>query len=134
MRTTVFADTVYFLALLNPSDQWHKAALAWASKPPGKLLTTEFILMEVGDALSRSDNHLRFASLMLVLRGQKDVEIVPATSGLFRSACDLHAERCDKHWSLTDCASFVTMSDRGLSEALTTDHHFEQAGFKPLMR
>lgn len=130
----VFADTVYFLALLNPADQWHKSAVAWTTRPGGKLLTTEFVLTEVGDALSRSDNHQKFASLLRLLRQQRDVEIAEATSRLFQEACDLHAARSDKDWSLTDCTSFVIMSEHGLTEALTTDHHFEQAGFKPVMR
>jgi len=47
---------------------------------------------------------------------------------------ELYARRPDKSWSLTDCISFVVMTDRGLTEALTGDHHFEQAGFRALLR
>ena len=130
----VFADTVYFLALLNPADQFHQQAQASSLQPAGPLLTTEFVLMEVGDALSRPEYRPRFARLLEVLREQTDVEIVPASSALFRRATSLHAERPDKEWSLTDCTSFVVMNERNLTDALTTDHHFEQAGFRPLMR
>ena len=130
----VFADTVYFLALLNPADQFHQQARALNQQPPGPLLTTEFILAEVGDALSRPENRLRFARLLQLLDQQPDVEILPATSALFRLGCQFHAQRPDKEWSVTDCISFVVMQERGLEEALTSDHHFEQAGFRTLIK
>ena len=130
----VFADTVYFLALLNPADQFHQQSRALNQQPPGPLLTTEFILTEVGDALSRPENRLRFARLLQLLDQQPDVEILPATSALFRLGCQFHAQRPDKEWSVTDCISFVVMQERGLEEALTSDHHFEQAGFRTLIK
>ena len=130
----VFADTVYFLALLNPADQFHQQSRALNQQPPGPLLTTEFILAEVGDALSRPENRLRFARLLQLLDQQPDVEILPATSALFRLGCQFHAQRPDKEWSVTDCISFVVMQERGLEEALTSDHHFEQAGFRTLIK
>ena len=129
----VFADTVYFLALLNAADQWHARARALSLNPPSSLLTTEFVLMEAGDGLSRPGDRPRFARLLQLLRTQPDVEIVPASSELFAQSCELHAQRSDKDWSLTDCSSFVVMQARGLEAALTADHHFEQAGFRALM-
>lgn len=129
----VFADTVYFLALLNAADQWHSHARALSANPPGPLVTTEFVLPEVGDALSRPGDHVRFARLLQLLRAQSDVRIVPISQQLFDGGCTLHAQREDKEWSLTDCTSFVVMHSNGLSEALTSDHHFTQAGFNILM-
>src|SRR5262245_60255789 len=61
------------------------------------------------------------------------VEIVPASSQLFPAALALYRSRADKDWGLTDCASFVVMSERGLAEALTTDEHFRQAGYRVLL-
>jgi predicted nucleic acid-binding protein len=130
----VFAATVYFLALLNPTDQWHPQARALSVDPAGPLLTTEFVLMEVGDALSQPQNRQLFTRLIRLLREQVDAEIIVASPELFRSGCELHAQRPDKEWSLTDCTSFLAMRDRGVDAALTTDHHFEQAGFRLLMR
>ena len=75
----------------------------------------------------------RFTRLLALLRQQADVEILPASSSLFRRGCELHAKRLDKEWSLTDCISFVVMEERGLTGALTSDHHFEQAGFSVLL-
>ena len=75
----VFADTVYFLALLNPADQWHPRAKALSLQRSGSLLTSEFVLTEVGDGLSQTENRGRFARLIELLRTQADVEIVPAS-------------------------------------------------------
>ena len=75
-----------------------------------------------------------FHDLMNELWADEETEIVPASDVLFRRGIALFAGRPDKAWSLTDCISFVVMTDRGLSEALTGDHHFEQAGFSTLLR
>jgi len=130
---SVFADTVYFLALLNPADQFHRQARGLSLQRGVVLLTSEFVLLEVGDGLSRPENRSRLALLLSLLRAQTDVEIIPASRELFRNGCELHAERPDKEWSLTDCTSFVVMKERNIAEALTSDHHFAQAGFQPLM-
>ena len=66
--------------------------------------------------------------------GNPNVEVVPQTSIQFREVFDLYGSRSDKSWSLTDCASFRLMTERGVSEALAYDHHFEQAGFRALLR
>jgi predicted nucleic acid-binding protein len=131
---TAFADTVYFLALLNPTDQLHRQARVLSLDPPGPLLTTEFVLAEVGDALSRPENRSRSTRLLQLLRTQPDVVVLPASSALFQLGCSLHAQRPDKEWSLTDCTSFVVMEQHGVTQALSSDHHFEQAGFRLLMR
>ena len=60
--------------------------------------------------------------------------IVPASTELLTRGIQFYRERPDKEWSLTDCISFVVMAEKGLSEALTGDRHFEQAGFKPLLK
>lgn len=128
-----FADTAYFLALLNPADQLHSKARSLKLGESKPMVTTEFVLMEVGDGLSRPGNRLLFARFLELLRSQSDVEIVAATPQLFHQGCEFHASRSDKEWSLTDCTSFVVMAEHDIEEALTSDHHFEQAGFKPLM-
>ena len=56
-----------------------------------------------------------------------------ATSELFERGLALYNARPDKEWSLTDCISFVVMADEGLTDALTGDRHFEQAGFTALL-
>jgi predicted nucleic acid-binding protein len=98
------------------------------------MLTTRDVLVEVANAMSK----LRFRSgAMTTLRAfEADplIEIVERTPELYRAAFDLFSKRMDKEWSLTDCLSFVVMQQRGLTEALTPDEHFVQAGFKALLR
>ncbi|MBI4623859.1 MAG: type II toxin-antitoxin system VapC family toxin [Verrucomicrobia bacterium] len=131
---TVFADTAFFLALVNARDHLHPQAAALNESPPGPMLTTEWVLIELGDALAIPSGRERFSRLVATLRSQPDVEIVPASHELFEGGCALFARRADKEWSLTDCTSFVVMQERGLSAALTSDQHFEQAGFQRLMQ
>ena len=128
-----FADTFYFLALLNQHDSAHSAALI-KSQGPGRILTTEWVLAEVADAMSHRTKRRAFLELFSLLSREPDVVIVPASSELFQMGIELYSSRLDKDWSLTDCISFVVMKDRGITEALTGDHHFEQAGFVALLR
>ena len=60
--------------------------------------------------------------------------IIPADATLYQAGVDLYGQRSDKDWSLTDCISFVVMRQRGIVEALTGDHHFEQAGLIALLK
>ncbi len=78
-------------------------------------------------------NRAAFIKLFNVLRSHDLVEVVSGDDWLERGV-DLYARRPDKAWSLTDCISFVVMADRKLTEALTGDHHFEQAGFLALLK
>jgi hypothetical protein len=55
--------------------------------------------------------------------------VIPLTKEGYDRAFRLFRDRPDKEWSLVDCLSFVVMTERGITEALTTDHHFRQAGF-----
>lgn len=59
---------------------------------------------------------------------------MPANVEIFERGVELYHSRLDKQWSLTDCISFVVMSEEGIAEALTGDHHFEQAGFVALLK
>jgi predicted nucleic acid-binding protein len=130
----LFCDTVYFLALLNRADHLHTRAVQFSLDAYQPLLTSEWILIEVGDALHKGANRGRFGRLLEVLSHSPNTEVVGAESSLFRRGCDLFLSRPDKDWSLSDCTSFVVMQERGLTEALTHDHHFEQAGFSILLK
>ncbi|WP_152052891.1 type II toxin-antitoxin system VapC family toxin [Tautonia marina] len=132
--TTRFADTFFFLAIGNPRDAAHERSLAILANEPGPLLTTAWVLTELADALAAPGNRQAFLRLMERIRKNPSVEIVPPSPELFDRGLDLYARRPDKSWSLTDCISFVVMADRGLTEALTGDHHFEQAGFRAIFR
>ena len=110
-------------------------ALAWQMKREGtRLITTRAVVMEIGNALSKM--RYRQAAINLLNSIEKDsrVEIIPTSEELYQRAFRLYKNRPDKEWGLTDCISFVTMQERNLTEALTSDAHFEQAGFRALLR
>jgi len=130
----VFADAAYFIALPNSADNFHARALELARRPPGPLLTTYWILVEVGDAFSQPAHRAKFARLLELLASTPDIEVLPPTVEQFQVGSAFHASRPDKRWSVTDCITFSVMTERGLVDALTTDYHFEQAGFRALMR
>ena len=129
-----FADTFYFLALLNPDDAAHTKAWRCAADLGSRILTTDWVVIEVADALSAPAHRGAFLALWEEIRDHPAMEIIPADRTLLLRGLDLFGRRPDKAWSLTDCISFVVMTDRDLTEALTGDHHFEQAGFRALLR
>jgi uncharacterized protein len=131
-----FLDTAYVYALLNTRDTWHAAAAAWERRLAAtrrRLVTTEFVLVEVADGLAALRFRAHAVRAIETLRASPLVEAVPASAALFAAALELYRARPDKDWGLTDCASFVVMQERALTEALTTDEHFRQAGFRALL-
>lgn len=130
----IFADTSYYLALLNPADVHHARAVEIGNALRDPVVTTDFVLVELGNGLSRVHVRAAFVRFMTDLRADPRTTIIPATRALLDDGYDLFIQRLDKNWSLTDCISFVVMDQYGLSEALTADHHFEQAGFMVLLK
>ncbi len=74
------------------------------------------------------------AQFLRQLAQDPGTEIIGPDISLYERGLELYGQRLDKAWSLTDCISFVVMTERGLTEALTGDNHFEQAGFRALLR
>jgi predicted nucleic acid-binding protein len=130
----IFVDTGFFLALAQPRDALHARAKAWAGAVTEPLLVTEYVLWETVNALSQPVDRPKAHALLTHVRSAAHYEVVAATPELFEAGLKLHAARPDKEWSLTDCLSFVVLEQRGLTRALTYDHHFEQAGFEALLR
>ena len=130
----VFADTFYFLALINPRDQAHARALAFTAAFQGQMVTTAWVLTEFADAMGSPANRMEFVATLDDIRSNSQMRIMPPDQALFDEGIRLYANRPDKHWSLTDCISFVVMQQGGIREALTGDHHFEQAGFVALLK
>src|SRR5215470_6757665 len=127
----VFADTGYWIALINPNDSLHhKARAASENLGPCRVVTSEMVLAEVLNMFADRGSHLRqvtVASVRAIL-ADASIEVVPQTRRLFLKAFDLYEERLDKSWSVTDCASLVIIRDRDISTVLTHDHHFSQMG------
>ena len=130
---SVFADTFHFLALLKADDSHHRRALEFHRVKWRRIVTTDCVLLEVGDACCDPRQHGDFLALYEALAQDERMEIVRLTPELLERGVKLFRSRPDKEWPLTDCISFVVMQDQALSEALTADHHFEQAGFKALL-
>ena len=130
---TIFGDTYYFLAVGNDRDQGHQRAVQYAASYRGRIVTTEWVLTEVADALSSPALRERFLNLLELIDDDENWVVVEASHDLFQRGVTLFSQRPDKSWSLTDCISFVVMQDQGLSETLTADRHFKQAGFVCLM-
>lgn len=133
MKAPVFIDTGYVLALLNTGDEHHDRAAMAARQVKPPFVTTEAVLTEIGNALSRARWRALGYATIQDLRVDPNIEVVPVDAVLFDRALVLYGERLDKEWGLTDCISFVVMQDRKLTQAVTTDRHFGQAGFVNLL-
>jgi predicted nucleic acid-binding protein len=130
----VFADTFYFIALLSPTDSAHERAKQNTAGQQALLVTTAWVLTEVANALSRRETRAGFIKALDALRTNAGVAIIGHDDSLFEAGIELYRTRADKDWSLTDCISFVVMERRGITDSLTGDHHFEQAGFRALLK
>lgn len=133
----MFADTGYWVAILNPDDDLHQIAVrVTATFSSFRIITSEMVFTEVLNSFSKQGTFLRQNAVNLIQKSIRspNVEIISQTSKLFYEALNLYQQRPDQAWSLTDCASFSIMQQETILEALTHDRHFEQAGFIALLR
>jgi len=130
----VFADSVYFFALLNRRDRMHESALRFAEQATNPIITTAWVVTEVADGLARKTTRQAFVRLLDILESAPDVEVIPPSPDLFQQGLQRYVQRPDKDWTLTDCISFVVLEPRGLTEALISDRHFEQSGLAALLK
>jgi uncharacterized protein len=128
-----FADTYYFLALLNARDDAHAQAVALATSLRRPIVSTAWVLTELADGLAGTAGRSVFSNFVTRFRADPRAKLVATTDVLFERGATLYRDRPDKQWSLTDCISFIVMADEGITEVLSGDH-FEQAGFTLLMR
>ncbi|GIK16804.1 MAG: hypothetical protein BroJett003_17680 [Planctomycetota bacterium] len=129
----IFLDTSFLAALFMKNDQWHERAQEWARRARPPFVTTEYVLIELADGLARPAWRPTFLRIHEALRKSADVQIVAQSPERFVSGLELYRSRADKAWSLTDCLSFTVMQERGCTEALSSDVHFIQAGFRALL-
>lgn len=131
---TIFVDTSFYVAMLSARDGLHHKALEFLRGYDGCTITTEQVLTETGNWSAGTGNRIAFLELLEAMRADATATVAWSERAVFESGLRLYAARRDKEWSLTDCISFVVMKEHRLSEALTADRHFEQAGFKALLR
>lgn len=129
-----FVDTAYAVALANESDELHDRALALEShimRDAIALLTTEAVLIEIASALRFP--RLRHSAVEIIEGLWRSAVIVQLSPDLLRESWEMYKRHSDKEWSWVDTISFVVMRREGMTEALTSDHHFTQAGFRALL-
>lgn len=140
MEDSIFWDARAFIALSDKRYRYHadaRAVFAMLEQQNHFMVTTEAVLTEVGNALSKAQfrpyarQQLRYVRRMV--EGNLG-DVYPVSHELWERAWDLYDRRPDKDWGHTDCISFVVMQDLGLTTAFTADHHFEQAGFVRLVK
>jgi predicted nucleic acid-binding protein len=129
----VFADASYYVALLNPRDQHHEDSVRVSRALRRPIVVTGFVLIEVSNVLSSVAARERAVTLWDRLINDPSVAVAPASTQLVVRGLELYSRHADKDWSLTDCISFIVMKEFGLAEALTADHHFEQAGYEAML-
>lgn len=136
MNEMFFLDTAFSIATVSPRDQFHQRAIVRldeieSSKIP--LITTQAVILEIGNALSKSA--FRHVGIGLLNNYQDDpnTEIISLSDELYNKAFELFSNRPDKEWGLVDCISFIVMKERNIEAALTADEHFVQAGFRALL-
>ena len=132
----VFVDTAAWIALLNSRDAYHAPALkvmATLRQQNVLLITTEFVLLEVADALSQPSLRAQTINFIEGLSQFSALKVIPIDRSIWLKGWTLYKQREDKDWGLTDCISFVTMAQEKVIRAFTSDRHFEQAGFINLL-
>ncbi len=133
MASEIFIDTMFVVALVNRNDEYHHQAYEQSNKYRNvRFVTTEAVLLEIGNALSRN---FKQQAIRIIddFSSSNDVQVVSLNSTLFAQGFECYRAHADKTWSLVDCISFEVMRMRGLADVLTIDKHFQQAGFNRLM-
>jgi len=129
-----FADAFFFIAVLVDTDRAHAPARQIIQLLKNQIITTQWCVIEAVDALCAPTSRTRVIQFFESLASHPLITILPADQPQFDRGWRLYSQRGDKYWSLTDCISFEVMREHGMSEALTGDHHFEQAGFTALLK
>ena len=136
MKSSVFLDTSYVVALLSPSDRHHATAGRLArqlQQEQTALLTSRAVFLEIGAIFSKPAVRATAIRFLSAFEEEGTFEVVPLHEPLYYKAFSLFSQRLDKSWSLTDCISFIIMQERGIQQALTADVHFQQADFTTLL-
>lgn len=137
IENEIFLDTAFAVSLFIPNDEHHDLAKSLAGEINAngiRMVTTRAVVLEIGNYLSRLRHRDAAIELMQSLDEDENVQIIPMTEVLYERGFELFCSRPDKEWGITDCISFIVMRERGIYSALTTDRHFQQAGFKALLR
>ena len=129
-----FVDTAFVVGLVNQKDQYHDLAMELSKKyENAPLLITEAVMLEIGNALAK-DYKQEAIEIIKAFRVSDEVMIVELNAQIFSKGFEMYEKYKDKAWGMVDCISFVVMRENKITDALTSDDHFKQAGFNILMR
>jgi predicted nucleic acid-binding protein len=133
---TMLVDTSGFFALLNQEEREHPAALRLFTEEAKRhvLVTTEHVLVETATLMRARGTRELERNFFALLDATRRIRVVWASFSFFTKTREYFLQHQDKGWSFVDCASFVLMREEGLHRALSTDKHFKQAGFTPLLK
>jgi predicted nucleic acid-binding protein len=134
-QQTLFADSFYWIALIFLRDAFHSAVVAFSRNlAAARLVTTDEVLTEFLNHFAALGPYWRHttAAFVHVVRSNPQVEVLPQTRADFDAALAMYESRLDKDYSLTDCRSMAALRSLGISDVLTSDHHFTQEGFRVL--
>jgi predicted nucleic acid-binding protein len=137
MKDAVFVDSFAWIAAINKTDNYNEIVLKTLEsllKQKAKLITTNYVVIETINALSRVEFRKAVVEFVDKLQKSPSVEIVKITDEIYNSAWELYKQRRDKNWGITDCTSFEVMRILGIKKAFTTDKHFEQAGYSVVLK
>ncbi len=129
-----FADTAFYIALLNPRDRLHELAHEVSRGYQGHVATSEYVLVELASYFSSAKNRGMFAQFLRHMKAHPNTTIHFVSQSLFHQGMERYEQHSDKDWSLVDCVSFLLMEQEDIHDALTADRHFEQAGFQVLLK
>jgi predicted nucleic acid-binding protein len=137
--TDIFVDTSGWASLTVPAQIHHKVAVSYRERIRQSrrlFFTTNYIIAELASLLTSPLRLSRVEIITIIdaLKASPSVRIIHVDAELDKQAWQLFKQRQDKTWSLVDCSSFILMEQMKLKEALTTDQHFEQAGFVRLLK
>ena len=133
----VFMDSAGFLALWDGADEHHESALRLQAdlvRKRRRFMTTEYVVDEIVTLLLVRHSHEAAVDFLDTIERSESLRLEWIGPDRFRAAASLFRKHSDKEWSFTDCVSFATMNELRIREAFTTDHHFKQAGFVPLLK
>jgi uncharacterized protein len=136
--TELFGDTAYWAGLLIPNDSLHAVSVLGdnALDKNERIVTTDLVLVEFLNYMCGLGSEARIIAgkTWTKISSSPSVLLIHSTEVLLQKAVELYTASDDKRWSLTDCASFIVMRESKIQDALTYDRHFEQAGFRALLR
>ena len=132
MTEAIFVDSFAWIATINKSDNYHEISLRILEEllnKQAKLITTNYVLIETINALSKREFRKTVIEFIDKLEKSPSVQIVKITNEIYNNAWTLYQQRIDKDWGITDCTSFEVMKVFNIKKAFTNDKHFDQAGY-----